>query len=194
MNTEPLDDIVADVVFLCGLDIEFLIKKILKGGIYIKKKYLLYIILLLLIVITVLYFYPMSMRKIMQSNEELFVPQSIKADVYFPHLLSTKEFYVNDDNLVSELYQLVGDIKVRRIIIKPDSYIPKLMNTYWLSIQSKEEKILRIFITNENYIQINDKTYKIVGKVDLRRIYELVLLDQDKDSLDEYYFNILKDN
>lgn len=158
-----------------------------------KKRYLTYAILLLLIVFAVYYFYPMSISEIAKPYTGVFTPYKIDAHVYFPHLLSTKEFEVNDEKLVYELFIFLENIKVRRIITNPTSYSPKLMNTYKLSIHSKEGKYLWLFIMNKNYIQINRETYKILGKVDLSRIYELVLLDQDKDSIDEYYFNLLQE-
>ncbi|QZY57061.1 hypothetical protein [Crassaminicella profunda] len=156
-----------------------------------KKRYLTYAVLLLLIVFTIYYFYPMSISEITESYTGFFTPDEIKVSVHFSYL-SRKDFKMNDEKLIDELFVLLESIKVRRVLVNPTCYSPKLMNTYWIMIHSMEGKYLWLYIKDKNYISINGETYKILGKVDLRRIYELVLLDQDKDSINEFYFNLIE--
>lgn len=157
-----------------------------------KKTYLICTILLLLIAFAVYYFYPMTFSQIIKSYVGVFTPNEIDASVYFS-ALSSKDFKMKDNNLINELFMFLENIKVRKIIMNPSFYSPKLMNTYMLTIHSQEGKYLWIYIMDDKYIRIEGEVYRIVDEVDLSKIYELILLDQDEDSINEFYFNLLEE-
>ncbi|SHJ53469.1 hypothetical protein [Paramaledivibacter caminithermalis] len=161
-----------------------------------KKKNVIYFSTLLIIIISLYFlFFPryLYVHEIMNPYKEDFTPNGINVSVRFSYL-SSKEFKLDSKYLVNELVEFLGNIKVRRVLIRPKAeyYTPRIMNTYKLTIHSIEGKVLGIEIKDHNYIEIRGQIYKIIENVDLTKIYELILRGQDRDSVDEFYFDIIK--
>ncbi|SKC65974.1 hypothetical protein [Maledivibacter halophilus] len=155
-------------------------------------KYVKYIFIVLIIILLITYYYPFPISKIIASYTGIFTPETVDLKVNFSSFLS-KDFKMDDTNLVNELYSYIENLKVRRVMIPPNSYYIQTPGWYLIRIQSKEGKYLIIVIYNSDYISINGKTYKLTDKMDLKKIYKLILLDQDKEDIDEYYFNIIEE-
>lgn len=155
------------------------------------KKYGKYVFIVLSIILFTCYYYPFSISKITVPYTGNFTPDTVDVMVNFSPSLR-KDFEVNNANLAKELYLYLENLKIRRVMIPPNSYKLETIGSYFINLQSKEGKYLAITIFNTDYISINGRTYKSFNKIDLKKIYKIVLLDQDKEEIDEYYLNIIE--
>lgn len=155
------------------------------------KKYAKYVFIVLVIILLTCYYYPFHISEITVPYTGTFTPETVDVKVTFSPYLS-KDFEMNNVNLVNELYLYLENLKVRRVVIPQNSYTPETMGWYFIRLHSKEGKHLAITILNRHYISINMRTYKCFNKIDLKKIYKLILLNQDKEDIDEYYFNIIE--
>lgn len=155
------------------------------------KKYVKYVFIVLCIILLTCYYYPFTISEITVPYTGTFTPETVDVHVTFSPFLS-KDFEMKDVKLVNELYSYLENSKVQRVMIPPDSYILENIGKYFITLHSKEGKHLTITILNTHYISINGRTYKSFNKIDLKKIYKLILLDQDKEDIDEYYFNIIE--
>lgn len=167
-----------------------------------KKKIVLSIILITLIIIALIavstnYYSTKEIIKVSDLinfyNSET-MPEKIDTSIFFtPH--SDKEFTVTNEDSIKEIVDIVRNIKIKikTKSIPARSYLPKLKDTYHLNFYSKSDEVEYIHILDENYISINDKTYKMAESADIFKIYNIIILDQPKDIESyEFYYDLIK--
>ena len=152
------------------------------------KKYVKYGFIVLFIILFTYYYKPFPISEITVPYTGDFTPDTVDVMVTFSPSLR-KDFEMNNVNLVNELNLYLENLKIRRVMIPPNSYKLETIGSYFISLHSKKGKHLAITILNTDYISINGRIYKSYNKIDLKKIYKLVLMDQDKEDIDEYYLN-----
>ncbi|MCC5910395.1 MAG: hypothetical protein JJT76_08170 [Clostridiaceae bacterium] len=156
----------------------------------IKRKIILFIIVTSLLVVLIAYSRPIQVNELIYPYTNKIFPDKISSYTYFPS--SDKELEITGQESIKEMVTLLGNMEVRRTFNSLNSWTPKLKNTYKLVFYGEDNKILRIDILNDKYIKINHHSYKIIGTPDIERIYEIIILDQHKGILDEFYYELIE--
>lgn len=157
------------------------------------KKIILCIIVILLLLITIVYYKPMQVTDLIEPYNSEILPDKINSYIYFSSL-SEKELTVNGTESIKEIVMLLENMKVRKKLTSPSSYIPKLKNTYRLVLNCGNNVKQRINILNSKYIEIDCKVYTIIGKPYLSDIYKITILDQPEGLIDEFYYDVIDIN
>lgn len=121
------------------------------------------------------------------------MPEKINSSIYFSYA-SEKELEVIGKESIKKIVMILSDMKVRKELTFTKTYSPKLKNTYRLELYCGNNEIQRINILNSKYIQINQKNYKVIGKSNLSKIYEIIILDQPEGTLDQFYYDVININ
>lgn len=155
-----------------------------------KKKIFIAIINALIIILTVFYYRPIGVNKLIQPFSSKNLPSNIKTEIFFS-ALSEKALDVTNEASIKELINLIENMKVRKNIITTRVYSPQLKETYRLFINGEDNSHQYIYILNNEYIQINHVQYRIIGRPDLSRIYDIIILDQAEGILDRFYYDLI---
>ena len=155
------------------------------------KKIIILIIIILIIVSAVLYFRPIEVSKLIEPLNSTNLPKKVETAIFFS-AASDKELDVTSQESLEEFLTLIGNIKVRKNIIKPEFYTPVIKETYRLTFFREDNKYHYINIWNSKYMQINNTLYKITGKPNLSRIYDIIILDQEEGTLNEFYYDLIE--
>ena len=155
------------------------------------KKIIISGIIILIIVSAVLYFRPIEVSKLIEPLNSTNLPWKVETGIFFS-AASKKELDVTSQESLEELITLIENIKVRKNIIKPEFYTPAIKETYRLTFFGDNNKYHYINIWNSKYIEINNTLYKIIGTPNLSRIYDIIILDQEEGTLDEFYYDLIE--
>lgn len=154
------------------------------------KKIIMLIIIILIILLAIFYYKPIGVNSLIQPLSSKNLPLKIETAIFFS-ALSDKELDVTNKESIEQIITLIESIKVRRNIITPQSFKPQLKETYRLVFNGKNSNNQYIDIFNSKYIQINHKQYEIIGTTNLSKLYDIIILDQAKGTLDEFYYNLI---
>lgn len=154
------------------------------------KKIIMLIIIILIILLAIFYYKPIGVNSLIQPLSSKNLPLKIETVIFFS-ALSDKELDVTNKESIEQIITLIESIKVRRNIITPQSFKPQLKETYRLVFNGKNSNNQYIDIFNSKYIQINHKQYEIIGTTNLSKLYDIIILDQAKGTLDEFYYNLI---
>ncbi len=138
----------------------------------------------------IFYYRPIGVNNLIQPLNSKNLPLKIETAIYFS-ALSDKELDVTNKESIEQIITLIESIKVRRNITTPQSYSPKFKETYRLVFNGKNSNNQYITILNGKYIDINHKQYEIIGTTNLSKLYDIIILDQAKGTLDEFYYNLI---
>lgn len=156
------------------------------------KKITLALIFIILLLSGINYFKPLSTTELIKAGAAI-LPTTITAEIFFSSQ-EQKELTVTDAASIQAIMDFLGSIKVRKILISPDSYHPKLKNTYNLALITDNSEVEYINIFDNNYLELSHKTYRVVGSPDLTALYELIVSAQPAGSLDQFYYELIKKN
>lgn len=155
------------------------------------KKTIMIIIIILLISLAILYYRPIGVDNLIKPISSQNLPLKIKAAIFFS-THSVKELDVTNKVSIEQIITLIESIKVRRNIITQKSYSPQLKETFRLFFNGINNNNQYINILNSKYIQINHKQYEIIGTPNLSKLYDIIILDQVKGTLDEFYYDLIE--
>lgn len=165
----------------------------------LKMRALRYKILLFLIIISVLFItYQFSRIKTLDeiiSEDQIQNTNVLNVTIDF--IWERKTFVVNDDASVDRILEILFDIKVWPTYFPIVEFHNTIKNSYYIQFQyEKDEQIpfVDLFIYDKNSLSINGKDYKIIGGSELEKIYDLTILAQPEDSLDQYYYDLIDSN
>lgn len=157
------------------------------------KKIILGVLVLFLVVFLISYFNPMEVKDIMKSYTGEMMPNKISSSIYFsPH--SSKELEVTGKESIEQIVTLLEGMKVRKLLKSPNEWSLEFKNTYLFFFDIENKENLTINILNSKYIKINQNTYKIINKPDLSKLYEIIILDQPKDTLNNFYYEQIENS
>ena len=154
------------------------------------KKFIMLIIIILIILLAIFYYKPIEVNNLIQPLSSKNLPFKIETAIFFSYL-SNKELDVTNKESIEQIITLIESIKVRKNIITPQSYSPQFKETYRLVFKGKNSNNQYITIFNGKYIEINHKQYEIIGTTNLSKLYDIIILDQAKGTLDEFYYNLI---
>ncbi len=155
-----------------------------------RRRIILGAIAIILLLLGIYYFKPITVYELIKPYSEDNLPKNITSHIFFS-AYSNKELEIDEEYSIKELVEVLGNIQVRKGIISYSSYRPKVKNTYRFSINDEDNTIQNIYIMDSEYIEINNKTYKIVGTPDLSKFYEIIILAQEEGTLDEFYYELI---
>jgi hypothetical protein len=154
------------------------------------KKIILCIPVLLLLFIAINYYKPIKVNDLIAPYSSEILPEKIHSFIFFSSQ-SLKELKVTGKESIKKIVGLIGNMKVRKKLISPNPYTPKIKDTYYFVFYGENKKIQSINILNNKYIEINNKPYSIIGTPNISSIYEIIILDQPKGSLDKFYYDLI---
>jgi hypothetical protein len=154
------------------------------------KKIIMLIIIILVILLAIFYYRPIGVNNLIQPLSSKNLPLKIETRIFFS-ALSDKELNVTNKESIKQVITLIESIKVRRNIITHQSFRPQLKETYSLVFHEKNSNNQYITFFNSKYIEINHKQYEIIGTTNLSKLYDIIILDQAKGTLDEFYYNLI---
>lgn len=157
------------------------------------KKIIVLIIIIPIILLIIFYCRPIEISNLIHPLSSKNLPLKVESAIFFS-AGSKKELDVTTEESLEELVELIENIKVMKKITTLESYSPQFKETYWLTLYGEDNKYNYIDILNSKYIRINNRDYKIVGTPDLSRVYEIIILDQAEETLDEFYYDLIKNN
>lgn len=157
------------------------------------KKIIVLIVVIPIILLTIFYFRPIEVSDLIHPLSSKDLPLKVESAIFFS-AGSKKELDVTTEESLEELVELMENIKVMKKITTLESYRPQFKETYWLTFYGEDNKYHYIDILNSKYIRINNRYYKIIGNPDLSRVYDIIILDQAEETLDEFYYDLLENN
>lgn len=156
----------------------------------IKKKIILCVAIISFLAIIINYFKPIQINELIAPYTDESLPNEINSSIFFS-AYSRKELNINGEESIKEILRLIENIKVRQLLSPPSSWRPKFKSTYRFYFRDSNNRVQIIDILSDKYIRINENAYKIVGKPDLARIYDVIILEQPEGLLDEFYYNLI---
>ena len=155
------------------------------------KKIILSVIIILIIILTMLYFRPLDINDLIQPSISKNLPKKIETVIFFS-AQSEKKLDLTNEESIKEMITLIGNMKIKKNLLNPQAYSPKLKETYRLILFGEDNKYQYINILNSKYIQINHKLYEIIDTPNLARIYDIIILAQAEGTLDRFYYNLIE--
>ena len=121
-------------------------------------------------------------------------PKAISINVYVEYnMWLNKDYTVSDKNKVDVLLEYLGSIRVRRKeLMNPIYNIDNAIDEYRLKIILDNKKSMFINITGDRCLVIGKRAYYTIDKIDYRKIYSIILSDQELDKIDQYYKDIIE--
>lgn len=156
-------------------------------------KKIIVLIIIPIILLTIFYCRPIEVSNLIHPLSSKNLPLKVESAIFFS-AHSKKELDVTTDEFLEELFELMENIKVMKKITTLESYRPQFKETYWLTFYGEDNKYHYIDILNSKYIRINNRYYKIIGTPDLSRVYDIIILDQAEETLDEFYYDLIENN
>ena len=169
-----------------------MIEKLIR--ISVRSKILIFIFVFSILVIT----YQVSKIKTLDeiiSDEQVQNLDALNITIDF--IWERKAFVVNEAASVERILEILSEIKVWPTYFPIDEFHKTIKNSYHIQFQyEKDVKLpfVDLFIYDKYSLSINGKYYKIIGGSELEKIYDLTILAQPKDSLDEYYYDLIDSN
>jgi len=157
------------------------------------RKIIVIIIIIPIILLTIFYFRPIKVSNLIYPLSSKNLPSKVESSIFFS-AGSKKELDVITEESLEELIELMENIKVMKTITTLESYRPKFKETYWFTLYEEDNKYHYIDILNSKYIRINNQNYKIVGTPDFSKVYDIIILDQADETLDEFYYDLIENN
>ncbi len=154
-----------------------------------KRKLVVYGVLLVLLAAATVFFRPMRVDGLLpdyQTNP----PESITSQIFFS-ALSSKELEVADARYIEEIVNLLGGLKVRRLVIQPDQYTPKFKQTYDLTLHYPNNRAVAVNLLNNQLLRIDRTTYRVVDGSGISRLYDLIIKAQPEGVLNKFYYGQL---
>lgn len=75
-----------------------------------------------------------------------------------------------------------------------EAWEPRFQNTYRLVFHYENNETQTIHILNSDFIKLNNDIYKVLGNPNFSSIYETIILDQPKGTLDKLYYDWINTN
>ncbi len=163
------------------------------GGVGLKNKIIVAIALLAVLVIGFLYFRPLKVNYMIEPYSSGQSPIKLDTSIFFS-ALSDKDLSVKGEASIKELMSIIENIKIRKLLTVPGRYSPSFKSTYQLWLYYPNNTVLSIHIINHDYIEIGRKVYKITEAEQLSKIYDLIILDQDKGTIDKFYYDFVSED
>lgn len=157
------------------------------------KKIILFGVALILLIVIITFNKTTTVGDIIKPYSTVYIPEEMKTSIYFSYF-SSKELNVTNYESKKEIINLLSSIKVKKPLVTPPKiYNPKLKETYHIFMNNYEEEgFVYIYILNKKYIRINDNTFKISNNPDLFSLYNIMINDQPKGTIDEFYYNLIE--
>jgi len=155
------------------------------------KKIILSVIIILIIILTMLYFRSLDINDLIQPSISKNLPRKIETVIFFS-TQSEKKLDLTNEESIKEMITLIENMKIKKNLLSPQAYSPKLKETYRLILYGEDNKYQYINILNSKYIQINHKLYEIIDTPNLARIYDIIILDQAEGTLDRFYYDLIE--
>lgn len=158
------------------------------------KKIIIYVLILLLVIISMHYNTIIKVGDLIKPYSAENLPDEMKTSIFIAVHLN-KELNVDKAESKKEIIDFLSSMKVKKVLINPESYSIKSKETYHIFLYSyeKEMKTVYIYILDKKHIMINDTTYKIVGNPRLSLIYDSIIRAQPKGSLEKLYYDLIED-
>ncbi len=156
--------------------------------------------ILILIFVGILLFITYQVSRIKTLDEIISDEQIQNLDalnVTIDFIWERKAFVVDDDASVESILEILSEIKVWPTYLPIDEFRKTIKNSYHIQFQYEKEAhipYVDLFIYDKNSLSINGKYYKIIGGSKLEKIYDLTILAQPEDSLDQYYYDLIDSN
>ena len=159
-----------------------------------RKKIIICAALLLLVIASMHYNKIIMVEDIIKPYSTDNIPAEIKTSIFISVHLN-KELNVDKYEAKKEIIDFISNIKIKKMLISPESYSLKFKEAYHIFLYSydKEIKTFYINILDKKHIMINGTTYKIVGNPELSQIYNFIIRSQPKGSLDKLYYDFIED-
>jgi hypothetical protein len=160
----------------------------------IRTKILLFLIILIVLFITYQATRITTLDEII-SDEQVQNLDALNVTIDF--IWERKAFVVIEAASVESILDIVSEIKVWPTYFPIDEFRNTIKNSYFIQFQyEKDAKLpfVDLFIYDKNSLSINGKYYKIIGGSELEKIYDLTILAQPADSLDQYYYDLIDSN
>lgn len=157
------------------------------------KKILISSILILFIAIYLIYnSLSTSLYDVMNNEIEMNDVKEIEAEVDFT-VLSSKKFRIDKISDRDQLINLFKTIKIRPVDIDVISGHPKLILAYNLYFYDHNNRVLSfIRINYKDYILFDKgQYYKITNQSPFEEIYKIIILSQNINDVDDFYFEII---
>ncbi len=155
------------------------------------KKIILSVIILLIIILAMFYFKPVDINDLIQPFSGENLPRKIETAIFFS-VQSEKVLDVTNEESIREMITLIENMNIKKSLLIPQSYSPKLKETYRLILYGEDNRCQYINILNSKYIQINHKLYEIFDTPKLARIYDIIILAQAEGTLDRFYYDLIE--
>ena len=156
--------------------------------------------ILLFIIIIIIFFITYQVSRI-KTLDEIISEQQIQntnaLNVTIEFIWERKAFVVNDDASVDRILEILSNIKVWPTYFPVVEFHNTIKNSYYIQFQYEKDAqipFVDLYIYDKNSLRINGKYYKIVGVTELEKIYDLTILAQPEDSLDQYYYDLIDSN
>ncbi len=148
---------------------------------------------LILLIVIIICNKTTTVSEIIKPYSTVNLPEEMKTSIYISYF-SSKELNVTNYESKKEIINFLSSIKVKKPLVTPPKiYNPKLKETYHIFMNNYEEEgFVYIYILNKKYIRINDNTFKISNNPDLLNLYNIIINDQPKGSIDEFYYNLIE--
>ncbi|HCX62243.1 hypothetical protein [Sedimentibacter sp.] len=149
----------------------------------------------LLLIVSISYNTVIKVEDIIKPYSVEKLPDEIKTYIFFS-IHSSKELNVDGYESKKEIIDLLSSIKVKKVLISPQAYSPKLKETYHIFLYNYENEIKTLYVNilDKKYIRVNDITYKMLNNPDLSSIYNSIIMAQPKGLIDKFYYDLIEDN
>jgi hypothetical protein len=135
-------------------------------------KIYLVLIIIFIVIFSVWYFIPISLNNIFNNYVDLSNIETVDV-IIFKTVFSNEELTFSDKSKINDVIKILEDIHVRRLILPISNYTfkPDLYKTFYISL-SFDSYIINIDIMDDKHIIVKDRIYKIVGDVNLKKLYD----------------------
>jgi hypothetical protein len=160
----------------------------------VRTKILLFLIILIVLFITYQATRIKTLDKIV-SDEQVQNLDALNVTIDF--IWERKAFVVNDDASIDRILEILSVVKVWPTYFPIVEFHNTIKNSYYIQFQYEKDAqipFVDLFIYDKHSLSINGKHYKIIGGSELEKIYDLTILAQPEDSLDQYYYDLIDSN
>lgn len=119
--------------------------------------------------------------------------EKIEATVYF-NIYNPKTFNVGNEDAIHQIQSIFKEMTVKKVAEYDVSYTSKYIHAYNFHMMDESNALITSFrLDASGHITFdNGDRYKIINKYDFDKFYEIIILSQNQDRIDKFYYYILE--
>jgi len=151
---------------------------------------------ILIIAIGILYFAYTTSQKplydVLAQKSDLNSITNIESTIYF-NIYDPITLSIDKEDSITQMMSIFKEMRVKKVDVDNVTSVAEYFHAYHFQVKDEADDLLISFrLDSSGYITFdNGDRYKILSKYNFEKFYEIIILSQDQEDVDEFYYEFL---